>query len=296
MSDGSPALHPVQRLLDPDTAARIKQRYAERGIELHVVKLDALDRGEGPAALTRTQKRTGAIVGGIAVAATVPIVLIGGALAVVIPSLLVGGGLLGGLMLFGFRKTNRRRLERWGRSLLSLRAGPTALPASDPLVARLSALIQSQPAADLRELLGQLALIVQRLVDHRASNQGEAAQIDMATEPVRALIEQIEQCVGLINTIDAELSTLDEGLLVRGLAAAKAREEPEHAQTKLLDGLDRLRELEVRRAQSLGALLEAADLMRRSVELGLQVHDADQEHERQIRAAMGVMLALDAPE
>lgn len=282
--------------LDPDTATRIKQRYAARGIELHIVKLDALDRGEGPAALTRAQRRTGGIVGGVALACAVPVVLIGAPLAVVIPSLLFGGALLGGLMLFGFRKTNRRRLERWGRSLLSLRAGPTALPASDPLVARLSALIQNQPAADLRELLGQLALIVQRLVDHRASNQGEAAQIDMATEPVRALVEQIEQRVGLINAIDAELATLDEGLLVRGLAAAKAREEPEHAQTKLLDGLDRLRELEVRRAQSLGALLDAADLMRRSVELGLQVHDADQEHERQIRAAMVAMQALDVAE
>lgn len=280
--------------LDPDTAARIQQRYAARGITLHAVKLDALDRGEGPAALTRNQRLTGAIVGGVIALGTVPVVVFGAPLAVVIPVVVLGGGLLGGLMLFGFRKTNRRRLERWGRSLLSLRAGPAALPASDPLVARLSALIQDQPAADLRELLGQLALIVQRLVDHRASNQGEAAQIDMATEPVRALVQQIEQRVGLINAIDAELGELDEGRLVRGLAAAKAREEPELAQTKLLDGLDRLRELEVRRAQCLGALLEAADLMRRAVELGLAVQDPDQEHERRVRAAMLTLNA--APE
>jgi hypothetical protein len=280
--------------LDADTAARIQQRYADRGVALHVAKLDAVDRGEGSLALTRVQKRTSAILAGVVAAVAVPAALLGAPLTIVIPAVLATVAVFGALLLFSFRKANRRRLERWGRSLLSLRAGPTALPASDPLVARLAALIQDHPAADVRELLGQLALIVQRLVDHRANNQAEAAQIDMATEPVRALVEQIERRVGLINAIDAELEELDEGRLVRGLATAKARDEPEHTRTALLDGLDRLRELEVRRAQGLGAMLEAADLMRRAVELGLQVRDDDQEHERRVRSAMAAMLALDA--
>ncbi|PRP95223.1 serine/threonine-protein kinase [Enhygromyxa salina] len=282
--------------LDPDTAARIQQRYAAKGIELKIVELDAQDRGEGAGALTRGQRRTGVVLGGVAVLAAGAALVVGAPAIVVIPSLLLGGAALGGLLLHGFRKANRKRLERWGRSLMCLRAGPTALPASDPLVARLSALIQDQPAADLRQLLGELALIVQRLVDHRASNQGEAAQIDMATEPVGALVSQIERRVALINAIDAELAELDEGLLVRGLAAAKAREEPDAAQVKLLDGLDRLRELEVRRAQSVTAILAAADLMRRAVELGLAVHDAEQEHERHVRAAMLALGAAAEPE
>lgn len=272
--------------LDRDTATRIQARYAAEGITVQIVAFDRFDRGEVSSALTRNQRRSTAVIGLASAVFIAAFAFIGVPAMVLIPLVLATVFLLGILVMVGFPRANQRRLAQWGRSLMRLRAGPIALPASDPLVARLAALIRAKPAADVRELLSSLALIVQRLVDHRARNPGEAAQIDMTTEPVAALIERIEQRVGRIAAIDAELRELDEGRLVRALAAARARDEPESARAQLLRGLDRLRELEVHRAQSFGALLEAGDLMRRAVELGLAVHDGEREHERQVRAAL----------
>lgn len=272
--------------LDRDTAERLEARFAARGIELHVVKLDALDLGHGRAPLSRRERTVVGISVGL-VAATIAIAALAGApLLIVAPTIGLIATVVLVSILFGVRKRGRKRIEKWGRSLMALRPGPAALPASDPLVARLAALLQAKPADDVAALVGELALLVQRLVDHRAANLGEGAQIDMATEPVRELIEQVERRVAQLAEIDVELAQLDEGKLVRALAAARARDEPEASVTRLLDGLDRLRELEVRRAQSFGALLTAADLMRRSIELGLRVHDAEAEHERQVRAAL----------
>jgi hypothetical protein len=170
-------------------------------------------------------------------------------------------------------------------TLVRLRPAPAALPASDPLVARLAALLGGDAPADLREQIGELALAVQRLVDHRARNAGEAAEIDAVTEPVAELVRLVEQQARTITAIDAELRGLDEGALVRALAAAEARREPPRAKEELLTGLDRLRALEDARAQRFHALLEATRLARQAVELGLGVRDAEAEHERQVRAA-----------
>jgi hypothetical protein len=277
--------------LDRETAERIQQRFAARGIALHIVSLDAFDRGEGRPTLSRRERWVIGVGGGAMGLGMLALMSAGGAALFVAPAMAIFMVVLVAVIVFGKHKRSRKQLERWGRSLMQLRAGPAALPASDPLVARLAALIQAKPAADVAELVGELALLIQRLVDHRAANLGESAEIDMATEPVRELIELVERRVTQIVEIDAELAQLDEGKLVRALAAAKARAEPSQTSARLLDGLDRLRELESRRAQSFSALLAAGDLVRRSVELGLRVHDPEAEHERCVRAAL---LALGA--
>lgn len=278
--------------LDRDTAERIQQRFAARGIALHIVPLDASDRGEGPAALSRRERVTIGVTGGAIGVAMLGMVLAGLPVLYVAPIMAIFAVVLFTAIVVGKRKRSRKTLERWGRSLMQLRAGPAALPASDPLVARLATLIQAKPAADVAELVGELALLVQRLVDHRAANIRESAEIDMATEPVRELIGLVERRVTQIVEIDAELAQLDEGKLVRALATARARAEPSQTTARLLDGLDRLRELEVHRAQTFSALLAASDLARRSIELGLRVRDAEAEHERHVRAALRSLRSL----
>jgi len=174
--------------------------------------------------------------------------------------------------------------------LVEIRSAPVALPASDPLVARLAALLRDEPPDDLRAVVGELAVAVQRMVDHRATNLGEAAEIDAVTAPIEQLVTLIEAQVEAVHHIDAELEGLDEGHLVRALAAAEAREDAPSAREHLLDGLDRLRVLEDARAQRFHRLLEASRLAHRSVELGLAVQDPEAEHERQVALAL---VALD---
>jgi hypothetical protein len=183
----------------------------------------------------------------------------------------------------------RRDAARKSPPLVRLRQAPVALPASDPLVARIAALLSEQTPKDLREQLGELALAVQRLVDHRAANLREAAEIDAVTAPVAELVRLVEAQVRAIAEIDAELRGLDEGALVRALAAADARREPASKKEELLRGLDRLRALEDARAERFHRLLEATRLARRAVELGLAVHDAEAEHERQVAAALAAL-------
>ena len=72
-----------------------------------------------------------------------------------------------------------------------------------------------------------------------------------------------------IATADAALAGLDEGTLVRALAASEARHEPRTARTDLLDALDRLRTLEDERTRRLGRLLECATLLRRALAIAL---------------------------
>ncbi|MBT8494541.1 MAG: hypothetical protein KJO07_15905, partial [Deltaproteobacteria bacterium] len=167
-------------------------------------------------------------------------------------------------------------------ALAGLRTQPAALPASDPLVARVAALLQEQPADDVRVQLSEVALLVQRLCDHRASLT-ETADLERITEPVVPLVELVEGQVRAIADCDQALVDLDEGVLVRAIAAAEARGQPRH---ELLEGLDRLRTLEDRRAHHMHKLLEAASLTRRVVELGLASADDDSESEREYRLAL----------
>jgi hypothetical protein len=124
------------------------------------------------------------------------------------------------------------------------------------------------------------------MVDHRAENLGSDAEIAMVLEPLAALVGLVEMRVEDLVRLEASLAELDEGRLVRALAAGEARGETAEKRRELLDGLDRLRDLEIARARALSGLGEACDLARRSLHLGLQIQDPDAEYERQVRLAL----------
>src|SRR5262249_7790982 len=91
--------------------------------------------------------------------------------------------------------------------LLRLRQAPAMLPAADPLVARLAALLSGDAVrADVRAQVTELAVLVQRLADHRAEALGARAEIDLVTEPVAPLVGLIEKTVAALGAIDAELA------------------------------------------------------------------------------------------
>ena len=200
---------------------------------------------------------------------------------VALPVLVVVGVLLG--------RSMHASTQSNAPPMFRLRHAPAALPASDPLVSRLAALLGEQTPADVRTHVGELALLVQRLVDHRASLLGQAAEIDALTEPVAPLIGLIEQQVALITRITGDLANLQEGAMVRALAASEARGEPARTREDIYTGLDRLRTLEDERAAAFHRLLEAASLMRRAVALGLGVHDARQVHEHHVHLALAAL-------
>ncbi|MCR9162680.1 MAG: protein kinase domain-containing protein [Nannocystaceae bacterium] len=171
--------------------------------------------------------------------------------------------------------------------LLKLREGPAALPASDPLVARLAALGQRKLAADVRERLGHLALTVQQVVDHRGMlPEVERKEVDVVTEPMAALVGLIEAEVTRVSEIDAALAELDEGALVRALSSAAATGGDTDA---ILDGLHRLRDLEQSRAGAMHRLLEATTLLRRAAELGLRVRDDAAAQDREVQLALAAL-------
>jgi hypothetical protein len=170
----------------------------------------------------------------------------------------------------------------------ALRPSPAALPASDPLVARLSSLLQDDSPADVRAVVGELALLVQRLVDHRAALV-DTRELEVLTAPVEPIVEAIEQHARQLGTLARELDELDEGAMVRALAASEARGEPRSAREPILEGLDRLRALEDRRAVAFHRLLEAKTLLARTVDLGLAVQDPAREHERDIQLALATL-------
>jgi hypothetical protein len=183
----------------------------------------------------------------------------------------------------------RQRKAKTPWSLLRLRAAPAALPASDPWVARLAAALQEGAATDVREQVGELALLVQRLVDHRGAHARERAEIDLVTAPIQRLVELVEGEVRKIAAIDAELADLDEGALVRALAVGEARGEPDEVRDGTLARLDRLRTLEDARGRAFHRLLEAGRLLRRSVELGLAVRDAEVVQAAEVQHALAVL-------
>jgi len=77
--------------------------------------------------------------------------------------------------------------------------------------------------------------------------------------------------------------------MVRALAASEARDDPPTVRAPILEGLDRLRVLEDRRAELFHRLLEAKSLLERTVWLGLQVHDPAREQERQVALALATL-------
>lgn len=182
-------------------------------------------------------------------------------------------------------------IKRWGQAIprYRLRRLPAALAASDPLVARLAALLHPDVPGDVRSVVGELALLVQRLVDHRAHHVRDARELDMLTAPLEPLVAAVERLARQLEAIGRELSELDEGAMVRALATATARREGPDTREPILQGLDRLRALEDRRAEVFHRLLEARSLLTRTVELGLAVHDEGLEHERQLALAVAAL-------
>lgn len=259
--------------LSPETAAALHTRLKSDGFSVRVVE-------HSPAATRRRQRKAAAWTWGPALAA-VALSIAAGAPAFVPVLFAALAAVIHASIHFGIAAT-RRKIKP---PLLQLRAAPAALPASDPLVARLASLLTATTSKELRELVGSLALAVQRLVDHRAAAPGAAAEIAVLTAPVTPLVELIITHVTRLQQIDAALTDLDEGTLVRALAIHEARGDSPSRQHELLAGLDQLRTLEDERALLLHRLLETDSLLRRAIELGLEIHDDDAEHARAVAHA-----------
>lgn len=166
------------------------------------------------------------------------------------------------------RQTKERK--KLPLALAGLRKAPLALPASDPLVAKIAAALSEDISDDVREQVSKIALLLQRLCDHRTQNAGDNSDIELVVEPLQRLVDLLSSEIHATRAIDKSLTTLDEGELVRAIAASEAREEPSSKRVHFLDGLDKLRVLEDKRADHMGALLEAASLLRSLVEEGLR--------------------------
>ncbi len=258
--------------LSEETALALKERLAADKIKVKAVP-------KRSTSVRRQRRLVLAIVGGtVAVIAT---------LIAVFADVLAGAIVLGiGIVVLGIIAAISARRKPSRAALFQLRPTPAALPASDPLVSRLASLLHEQPSADVREQLAELALLTQRLVDHRAQVIGERAELDRIIEPIEPLITLIEQQTRSLIEIDRELANLDEGAMVRALGSSEARSETAASRTPILDGLDRLRTLEDQRARTLHRLLSASDLLRRTADLGLAVHDPEAAHRRQIALAL----------
>jgi hypothetical protein len=268
--------------LDAETARALGRRVAERGVK---VKRRSARRARATRRLSLAAALggIGAVVGGfLAIGAVSP--------AVGVPVLL--GGIVAASAGFTVRAVARRRHP----ALARLRAAPAALPASDPLVARMAALLVEARAPDVRERVSELALALQRLCDHRAALVGaDRAEVEMLTAPLEPLVALLEREIAAVVAIDRELATLDEGALVRALAASEARGEAATERRELLAGLDRLRQLEDLRAAHMQRLLEAASLLDRTVTLGLAEGDPTHAADADLALALAA-LGADDPE
>ncbi|MCH9682434.1 MAG: protein kinase [Deltaproteobacteria bacterium] len=269
--------------LSKSSAASLSQRLRAAGLQSRIRQQPK--RGRDTLGTAEKRKLFG--IGSLGTVLAVGVAVAGGGSM----GALFAAGLLAVITLgvvFGIAHHHRTR-NAVKPALVPLRTAAAALPASDPLVARLSALLRDDPPADLREQVGELAVAVQRLVDHRARHAAEAQEIDVVTAPVSELVRLVEAQVQAIVRIDGELAGLNEGALVRALAAADARNEPEATRQRHLDGLDRLRTLEESRARRFHRLLEATRLARRSVELGLAVRDGQLDHDAEVALALATL-------
>lgn len=261
--------------LAKDTAEQIHAMMAEQGLAVAVVSADELARSAQVAAFVPFGLMVVAAASwGLGVAALGWTCLV---LAVV------------SLMALASRHVGRRTWITKTFPRFQLRPLPAALPASDPLVARLAALLGPKTDEPVRAAVGEMALLVQRLVDHRGSFVRDAAEFDMVTAPLEPLVASVEARVRDLERIDGELAELDEGGMVRALAAADARNDGAEKRTPIFDGLDRLRTLEDERAAVFRRLLEAQTLLTRTVELGLAQHDPAGEFDRGVAMALATL-------
>jgi hypothetical protein len=269
--------------LDEATATALCEQASKLGLDVRVIRPN----------LARAWARAGLLSGFLTIAMVSLIVEFGFATGWVISTAVGIGLLLSGVFL---SKASNAAAERRIRPLYHLREQPAALPASDPLVARLAGLLDATSAgptpSDVRAQLGELALLVQRLVDRRAELTGlhEAREFELLTGPIEPLLSEIEARVRELARCDRELADLDEATMVRALAALDVRTldlgKRELERKRLLDGLDRLRNLEDRRTVTFHQLLEASSLLRRAADLGLGIHDPAAEQARQVQLAL----------
>jgi hypothetical protein len=204
---------------------------------------------------------------------------VGGVASIV--ALAAGGGAAGlgalglGTAIFigviGLLRGHRANVAAKRAPLAQLRAAPAALPAGDALVAAIASALTAARSPDVRARIEELALLVQRVCDAKAAagDAASAAEAERVTAPVRPLVELACATAQAIGIIDEQLTSLDEGAIVRALARCDARNEAPALRHDLLAGLDTLRQLEDQRAQLFGRLLEITSLLRAAVAFGL---------------------------
>ncbi|MBK8234385.1 MAG: serine/threonine protein kinase [Deltaproteobacteria bacterium] len=259
--------------LTQDTALSLQQLAKENGVRTRIVR---------PEALKKAWLLVGSTVGVTSLLALL-FALVG-----LSPWWMLAPGLVS--MFAGLALVNERVSRERVPPHYRLRPMPAALPASDPLVARLAALLAAHPPSDVRSVIGELALLVQRLVDHRARLLGpEAKEVAMLTAPVEPIVAAVERLVADLRDASRELGELDEGAMVRALAACDARGDGDAVRLPILEGLDRLRTLEDRRAELFHRLLESKSLLERTVRMGLAVHDPAGEQARQVALALATL-------
>jgi len=197
-------------------------------------------------------------------------------------------------------RNHRAKAQAKRLPLAQLRAAPAALPASDALVAAVAATLTAARSPDVRARIEEIALLVQRVCDARAElaarDAAGAAEAERVTAPVRPLVELAGTTAGAIGDIDHQLSSLDEGALVRALARCDARREAPELRHDLLAGLDTLRQLEEERSRLFGRLLEITSLLRAAVALGLAQASALRSDDVEVAHALAALDGLDAQE
>ncbi len=262
--------------LDEETATELHKRMKARGL--------VVDKSS-----RRARRRI--LAGGLGAVGAGAAVVVGGIAAAVAWPIAVGliTATLGGSLAFlGGRRPRRH-------ALLQLREAPAALSASDPLVARLGALLGEQVQPDVREQVVELAVLVQRLADHRAEQLGApgtpatATELEAVIKPVEPLVGLLERSIQALVALDRELGGLDEAMMVRALASSEARREPPSRRASILAGLDRLRTLEDERAAQMARLLEVSTLLRRSITTGLRVGAPDAAGRAELQMALAAL-------
>jgi len=266
--------------LEPETATALEKRLKDDGFKVRLRKTLYPDKLRRRGRLYQWLG-LGMIGTSAALAALVtPWWLMLGTFGVI--SVLIGVGV----------RSHAKQLKTRRKPLTQLRAAPAALPASDPLVARLSNLLTEVNDKTLHEQVGELALLVQRLCDHRArlmSGSPEAESLEMITRPVEPLVTLIEEHVRTLASIGEELDNLEEAVIVRAITTSEARGEPPSKRAPLREGLDRLRTLEETRAAHLQQLLEAGSLLEQVVTMGLSSDDPDRLTENYTAMAMAAL-------
>lgn len=251
--------------LAPETGQALALRLRARGFKIHT-------RTPRQAAESKRLVRRILLVSAATAAGGVAGIAAGG-LALGVGTLAVIGAMFGTVSSWGMHRTQKRALKRVPIALL--RETPAALPAGDALVATIASVLAVAKSPDVRARLDELALLVQRLCDAKAGISGgtkaEISDAERVTAPVKPLVELARSTAETIESIDHQLSTLDEGAIMRALARCEARKEAPELRIDLLAGLDTLRQLEEQRTNLMRRLLELTSLTRSAVSLGLDL-------------------------